>query len=470
MLNITCVVGRLRRGIELPFPTTLNGETISDYFLKGSMNSQGEPIINLALDQTSRGDAGLLPNNEPTNIVNLQRSLRRITQNPSSGRINRVGLIIGDRFQPRTSLLGLMFDFGFDTVELGNVHPDDHRLAREGCAIFLDAVHDIRGNQGDFRSEIVFTAIHELGHVFNLWHLDSPSNFMSTSRNEAPFSSNSFFFHRSHRAFLHQADLDEHVWPGGSAYENRGTIGPAANDPFMSLTKNNTLTLKINIDQKEFWYFEPIEMDVTVSSNRKVTIPDKVDPGYEEFMIFITRPDGTVFKYRSPRIYCQNPATVEIGAVDPFKRDISIFGQSRGYTFNSPGIYKIRCLFKIYPDTVITSNVLEVLVKEPKLDNAKFLSLQQVLTQKGVGYLLYHRAGSYKPAIIAALEEIARKHRRFPLGANAEYALARYMTHKNFPSSTDEVKKVDRLIKRSLDSGNLSENRARNLVSIRELI
>ena len=36
-------------------------------------------------------------------------------------------------------------------------------------AIFLN-----RGNGEDGRTEVLFTTIHELGHIFNLWHVNDP--------------------------------------------------------------------------------------------------------------------------------------------------------------------------------------------------------------------------------------------------------------------------------------------------------
>jgi hypothetical protein len=105
-------------------------------------------------------------------------------------------------------------------------------VPREGCAIFLDAIRDIRPLIGSFEREVVFTAIHELGHVFNLWHINDIKNFMSTSDGEDVYPPTAYNFRREHRMCLHGAQDDLNFRPGGSIFREQGFNAPVEENPF----------------------------------------------------------------------------------------------------------------------------------------------------------------------------------------------------------------------------------------------
>jgi len=466
-MNIRCFLGRFRPDLNLAFALDIDNKSIPEHFELGSVNANGHVGIRMALD-TSRLNSAVAPTSQRTTAFALHQSLRRLTRNPAQANIiNNIGLIFADRFEHRAGLLGLMFDFGFNPTGMDAVGSEFTDVPREGCCIFMDAISSLRGNGEAYRREIVFTAIHELGHVFNLWHLENPSTFMSTSKEQAPFPSSACFFHHTQRAFLNRADFDENVQPGGSPFDSRGPFGPAANEPFSKKSKVITvLRLRISVSQKEFWYFEPIEMDVRLSSIQPITVPDKIDPGYENFIIHVTRPNGTVFKYRSPRVYCQNLTQLEIAPGKPFIRDISIFGQSGGYTFTLPGEYKIQCVFNCGKDGSVISNTLSVYVKQPAIARQKFQLLQDALTRKEPALLLYHRNGIFRPQSIRLIEEIAAKEKKSDLGVNLMYALARFKTGKVKKLNSAEKQEINRMSNIALDSGKLGKAREKNLTSL----
>jgi predicted Zn-dependent protease len=66
-------------------------------------------------------------------------------------------------------------------------------VAREGCTIFLGAIREKREAVDDYSTEVGFTAVHELGHAFNLCHVDTPS-FMAQSNPSGPFGSDALKF------------------------------------------------------------------------------------------------------------------------------------------------------------------------------------------------------------------------------------------------------------------------------------
>ena len=467
MIGITCFIGRLRGNIDLNFPLTLFGQSIPEYFSRGSTNRAGNPVIDLRMNM-SRFNESIISSNRPTTVRFLQEALARLTLNPSTGPVSRIGLIIADEFEPGRGTLGLMFDKGFNPSGWEPVPDNFIRVAREGCAIFLTPITSLRPGLSDRRKEIVFTCIHELGHIFNLRHIESPSNFLSTSPVEAPFGAGACRFHGDHRRLLVRANFDENVMPGGSDFGSAGAFGPVANDPFRSISNQSDLQLKISVSQKEFWFFEPIELDIIVTSTEgQYSLPNEIDPGYDLFIIHITRPDGTSFRYKSPRIYCRNIIPLVITPDKSFLRDISIFGQSGSHTFQEPGEYSIQCFFDAGSNLRLVSNKLSVFVQPPTPRNAYYRLAEKTLTSFNPALLLYHRSGNFSWQTVQTLTNLSKKKRKDDLSQNIQYALAKYKTAKKNKLNHAQLENIKRLSNNSLDSGKLGKARIKNLMNLK---
>jgi hypothetical protein len=473
MLDLTCYVGLLRPHLQLPFPLKIGNRTIGEHFALGSRNKIGSPGINMHVDESSRLNSSLIPSDRPTSAYYLQNALYRLVSNsPHNRDIHRIGLIIADRYKSRSGLLGLMFDWGF--VPSGEEPLDSRYLSvpREGCAIFLNAIKDIRPIINAYEKEVVFTAIHELGHVFNLWHINDIKNFMSTSDQYDVYSPGAYNFRPEQRSLLHQAETNSKIRPGGSRFDGNSFNAPTPKNPFKEATTDSQLKLDITIEQLEFWYFEPIELGIRLSLRAgkatSIDVPDEVDPGYDQFKIYITRPDGTVFKYRSPRIYCQNPAIISLSVDKSFQRDVSIFGQSGGYTFRIPGLYQIQCFWELPGDILLASNRLEVLVRKPQLKRLSFDKLKRLLTTPEVALFLYHRSGYFSQATLETLDAQSRKDKKNNISANISYAIARYTLHTTGQLNRTELSLAAHHLNKGLDSGLLSSNRVKNLVEVKD--
>ncbi len=416
----------------------------------------------------SRFNNSIIPPNRPTSVRFLQEALTKLTMNPPNGPVNRIGLIIADQFEPSPGLIGLMFDKGFNPSGWEHVPDNFIRIAREGCAIFLTPITQLRPILSDRRKEIVFTSIHEIGHIFNLEHIESPPNFLSTSPVEMPFGAGACRFHGDHRRLLVRADIDENVMPGGSDFGSAGAFGPVANDPFRVITQQEDLQLKISVSQKEFWFFEPIELDIRLTSkNGKYILPNEIDPGYDSFLIHITRPDGTSFRYKSPRAYCRNILPLIVSPSNRFIRDISIFGQSGGHTFQQPGQYSIQCIFNARRNLKLVSNKLSVFVQPPEPRNAYYRLAEKTLTSFNPALLLYHRNGNFGWKTVETLMDLCKKKRKGDLSSNIQYALAKYMAAKRNKISQAQLEIIKRLTNSSLDSGLLGKARVRNLMNLK---
>lgn len=470
MTDVVCFVGLLRQTMRMP-SLRLGGRTIPDFFDWGSNGA-----INLLMDE-SRAETTWLHPDDPANAINLQFALHRLTRNKTGvNRVSKIGLIIADQFASHPGILGCMFDLGFNTSDIGNMSPTFTNVPREGCAIFLDAITRLRPDPVEFRRELVFTAIHELGHVFNLWHIENRRNFMATSpRGPVTLPPAAFRFHEpQHISFLERADESRFVWPGGSLFGDRGPHGPRGDNPYNGMATPSRVKLHISINQNDFWYFEPIELDIRLSlkkGERAVLLPDEIDPGYERFGIHITRPDGTSFWYRSPRIFCRNAGLISITPGKPFVRDVSIFGQSGGYTFSAPGIYKIQAFLKLPGAVVVRSNVVECNLKTPlPAKNTRFQQQLRLLTSPDVGQMLYHRSGRLPNVTFQTIEDFSHKYRKEYVGQNANYALARWIWQNKrlIKARPSLIQKATDLAKTALDSGLMSAGRAKNLSACRD--
>ena len=469
MTDITCYVGLFRSHLELPVDNLSNGwASLPHHFALGATLSPTHTALRLQVDQTTRLKDSVTDSRYPTDILFLQRALQRLTLNrPGQRLVNNIGLLFADHLARFPRVLGIMFDPGFDLPELGTVDNSYHQVAREGCAVFLDAIAQLRGLEGDdYRREAVFTAVHELGHVFNLWHQQNPISFMATSHSVKSYPLSAFQFLPEHK-FALQNVANEHIHPGGKPLGTRGMFGPTGERNPLNFPKSKEpLSLQIEIQPREFWRFEPVELEVGLyflNMEDSFQVPLELDPGYERFAIWIEEPDGTVRRYRPTRYYCQADEKICVTKNKPYERDISIFGQSAGYTFNVPGPHQLWVSFEILDGTVILSNRLEINIKQAAPHLATYQRIEQALTHRGAARLLFYRGGTTPHGALNVLNDLLTGKMDNCLRASLEYALGRF--HANASKRTvghtqkQHLKISNRYLRNSLERMSLTSHR-----------
>ncbi len=391
----------------------LGASTIADYFAEASRGPLGVPAIDLDVKPPVKLDASLIAAGAHASVLN--DVLGQLTGNCWQDKpVRTIGLLFTTQSPEAAGNFGVMFDTGFASDLYA-------RVPREGCAVFMEAVASSRGSAA-MDQEGLFTAIHELGHVFNLWHLNrenDPISFMrSSARSDAPLGAEAWRFYDGegprfhHQAFLRKCDSVPEVQPGESDYGERGSHGPTEADARNAPSSRAALVLRIDAQPRSFWWFEPIELEIELArsgdAQRAYRMPNEIDAGYHRFQIWIEEPNGSRRRYRAPRSYCASSRSLAIAPGDPFRRDISIFGQAGGYTFRKPGHHTIEVLLELPGGSVIRSNRLQVELK-PVEDTPAFREAAAFFTRPDVSRLLFYRILGKRSRLLAEVEDFVER-------------------------------------------------------------
>jgi len=354
--TVKCFVSEFNLGAS-PAPygdLTLGGQPIGDFFHDAS----GVGELDLVVDWSQKNALPGLVSSGGVSDDQLSDGLQTLLA-PDSQNVANIGLLIADSYAPAPDQYGLMFDINGVNGAVG---------PRQGCALFLNSMQ-LDAPPNSFSDFVAYTAVHELGHAFNLWHLDDSSFFMQPHPVPAQFqlpASPSFDpIHASFLALANDPHDAEYVLPGQSAFGVRPAGWPAGGDLTFEgpAPKSPGVTLRIGVSHGSLWSFEPIELEVELAlaagRRKPVRVPDEIDPGYAAFGIWITRPDGERFRFRSERRFCRANGERLIIAAEPFRRDISICRHSGGYAFHVPGQHDIQASLRLRSGKTLWSNVVQ---------------------------------------------------------------------------------------------------------------
>ena len=409
--------------------------------------------------------------------------------------IKNIGLIFAGSYAPfppnalqPEGILGVLFDRGFKPD--GSLFNDNSNqeffaeVPREGCAVFLDEIERVRGGKVDdpeLSAEVFYTMLHELGHVFNLGHIDAPDQLMGETSPGAKahpikdFGKGIYDFTEEQRAHLKLCSKRIEVHPGGTDY---GILGGLAVPPGSSFLKaqsraDEPLKLHIDLQPREFYAVEPVELDLRLSCSRShqySVVPDALDPGYENFVIWVEDSLGERRRYRSPKHFCTPGKSRRIVPGEPFRRDISIFGESGGYVFQRAGVHRIWVEFAINRQRKLRSNVIECEVL-PYL-RASEAERRRLDLLRRAGKELYYRKGRPDARGVTALSEVTASFKDSWTSSAAVYAMGRlyldyaYRASKNWHSRL--LKKAGEMLLRAADCDDLSGQRRRTADRLRE--
>lgn len=450
MIAFECILARLTSKVGVPaFAEGGREQVLQDVFQRGSNGDIQLGINNAPLNPPMSDISGFYG-------LDLHMALASLTGNRPPPPAKRIAVLFADYYRPFPPAFGVMFDRGFETPDDPSSASQYRVLPREGCAVFLGAIADQRNSPRARQDEALFTTIHELGHVFNLQHVNMPPNFLAQSGAQ-PYPVEAYNFINQHQVMLSNCSRSRFICPGGSPFDQTGTFANLNTiERRSSPPPQFGLELEISMARREFWAFEPVELDlelrVAPGVSRSFRVPDAIDPGYETFSIWIEEPSGERRRYRSPRRYCGVNRSRRISTGRPFRRDVSIFGESGGYTFRSAGVHRLWASFAISPKRSIRSNDLEVNVL-PADGSEGYERAQEVLTGRKRASILYHRLIRKTPRRdLALLKSYAEEARDAPSSPSIKYALGRAMIEHSERSGKDAPGIASELLKEARDS------------------
>jgi hypothetical protein len=245
-----------------------------------------------------------------------------------------------------SSALPGAFGIMFDQLE-------DHR---EGACNFIDNFDstDFDDNRSRLRS-----AAHEIGHGFNQLHpptedLLSDNSIMSQSgavRNIIignggvyPDDINFSFNEHNRHHLIHSPDVV--VRPGGEDFEFGHDAGfaPEAEDN----ADTAGLQLRLQSDNDRLKLGEPLTFTMILSNNGKkeALVPKNIGLAFHSSEILVSKKEGTSRLFRSFVIVCDSSYLVMLKPGDNVSSKETVYWDSHGFVFQSPGLYNITASVK----------------------------------------------------------------------------------------------------------------------------
>lgn len=159
---------------RIPPLDALEGIPLSSFFEEATGGK-------LRLKTTRRQVADSLVNCTPTSI---QRVIAEVLPADPERPTTEIALVFARSWHRSSAdLLGLMFDRKGIEPALGEYLTSDG-IPRQACAVFLDAL----AGKHKTPAQILHTAIHEIGHVYNLQHDLAQESFMGDATDAIGFN------------------------------------------------------------------------------------------------------------------------------------------------------------------------------------------------------------------------------------------------------------------------------------------
>lgn len=276
---------------------------------------------------------------------------------------------------------GIMFD------DIGPNH-------RQGTAIFTDSfiVDAPNGdpNPAAWRNRNVYwTAVHEMGHAFNLAHswqksLGNPwiplanepeaRSFMNyptrvAGQQQAFFSNFEFRFSDNELVFMRHAPRRFVQMGNENWFENHGF------EKTEEGSESLRLHLRANRDSDTFAFLEPVTLELkleNVSGMDRVVDEDAIADGHHA-TVLVQRKGGKVAKWRPFATHCEAPRTRTLGAGDSMYASHFIAAASEGWLIDEPGFYMIQAAAAVNGETIV-SNPLRVFIGTPASEEEEKLA------------------------------------------------------------------------------------------------
>jgi hypothetical protein len=320
---------------------------------------------------------------------------------------------------------------------------------RQGTALFLDSfIKDAPGGDAApaaWRRRMAFwTAVHEMGHSFNLLHawqkeLGTPwipqtSGFDLLSFMNYPFlyqtgsQSNSntirffddfeFRFSDDELLFLRHAP-ERFVIMGGERFGSNHALQQANVSPDPPLV----LEARVNRDPAEFEFLEPvvIELKLTNVTDQPRLVADGVLGQTEGMTVLIENRKGEQVAFEPYAHYCRQARAVVLAAGQSVYESLFLSVGADGWLIVDPGYYEVQVCLHM-PGEDIVSNRLTLRVAPPRSRDEEYLA--QDYFSDDIGRALTFDGTRFMEAANDTLREVAAKLPESKVAVQAQVALA----------------------------------------------
>lgn len=337
-----------------------------------------------------------------------------------------------------TSLGGIMFD------DIGPNH-------RQGTSIFEDSfIADPPSGELNPDAWITrmrfWTAVHEMGHSFNLAHswqkqhpaswgtpwiplLNEPESrsFMNYPYNVsggeiAFFSDFDFRFSDGELLFTRHAPA-RFVQPGNAEwFDNHGF--QQAN---ISPEPRFKLEVRVNRPKPEFEFLEPVqlEMKLTNTSSQPQLIPENIMSSPDKLTVIIKKSGKPARAYKSYAQYCMKTDIKVLMPGESVYESLSPYAGLNGMDMIEPGYYSIQAALQLPEDEDIVSNLLTVRVTPPLSYDEEYIA--QDFFSDEVGRILGIGGSTFLTNGINTLHEVADRLKERKVAIHARVALTNPM-------------------------------------------
>lgn len=324
-----------------------------------------------------------IPESETLTLTEIRRLLeRKRSVVPEESPVWRLWALVGSRLG-RYGTLGLMFD--------------ETSPYREGVALFFDPTlpdeqtvrRAARGEKlGSVPQAFVRTAVHEIGHGFNLYHpkadrhavpvgttiMNQTSDLFRLASSSTPFPEVATFrFHEHNRTSLVHSP-DPQVRPQwkqfGYGHGESGTVPTPPSDLTSDRDTPQTQALDLELAlPKTVCPGELVLAEVSLrnTSEEPQTVTSALNFAEDYLRFSVTTPDGTRTSPRSVIQLCTNRRTTTLDPAERLTGRVQLLYTNRGFTFERPGRYEVSAKLDL-GRRVATADARRVLGHSPQSD------------------------------------------------------------------------------------------------------
>jgi hypothetical protein len=323
-----------------------------------------------------------VPEDESLTLPDLERLLSdHRSDSPFSLEAWHLWVLVCSRLGT-TDALGMMFD--------------DTPPHREGIAVFADPrfgdYDDIDEEArekalGDVPLAVLRTALHEVGHAFNLFHprddvhpvptgttlMNQTADLMDRATGSRGFPSNTTlaFHHHNRRSLVHGPDPQ--VRPGWKefGYGHGGVGSSPSGGGDLSFDRSRTQSeLVLDLDVPSRLYLGAFAIAGLQLSNTGETahsVVPALNVREDHLRLHVKGPDGSKSRVRSPVLVCSNRRPVRFDPGSGQRGFVQLLYANRGHPFSQAGRYVVTAELDA-GRSVLTSEPQTVIVGPPRDD------------------------------------------------------------------------------------------------------